>query len=102
MRFCNVVVALIVVGPEIVIVAFGFPIVIPVAVDAPIETEPVASTPIPVPPDMPVPLTVNDADAGWGMRARTPNTNPAMRGQTERLSGDNFIVLGNSWFGTTY
>jgi hypothetical protein len=84
------------------IVAFGFPIVIPVAVDAPIETVPVASTPSPEPPEMPVPLTIKDANAGRAISARTPNRSPAMRGRAECRSGDDFILFGNGWFGTTY
>jgi hypothetical protein len=97
-----VLVGVIVMGPEIVIIEFGLPIVIPVAVDAPIETVPVASTPIPEPPDIPVALTFNDANAGRAVSARVPSTIPATRGQPEDLSPGDFIFSGNGWFGTTY
>jgi hypothetical protein len=94
-RFC-IVVALIVVGPEIVIVAFGLPMVIPVAVEVPIEmvleAVSMATAEVPI---MLVPLTVNAANAVPAESARMPKTIPTMRGQVKVLSPDEFMLLGN-------
>ena len=68
------------------------PIVIPVAVDVPIEIVLDESTTTLESPEMFVPLNVSVANAGRAVRARTPSTIPALRGQWLRLSSDDFIL----------
>jgi hypothetical protein len=102
-RFWSVVVVpVIVTVPGKVAVMPDLPIEISVAEEAPMEMVLELSTTTPESPEMVVPVNVNDANAGRAMRARIPNTIPAMRGQAECLSPDDFICFGNSGFGKTY
>ena len=70
----------------------NLPIVMPVAVDVPMEMVLELSITTAPSPEMLVPLKVSAASAGPAERARTPTVMPMMRSQALRLSSCDFIL----------